>query len=60
MPPFLLSAVEVLVGIALLFGGGELFVQGAVTMALILGIPQLVIGLTVVSLGTSEIGRAHV
>ena len=53
MPPFLLSAVEVLVGIALLFGGGELFVQGAVTMALILGIPQLVIGLTVVSLGTS-------
>jgi cation:H+ antiporter len=53
MPEFLLSALEVLVGIALLFGGGELFVQGAVTMALILGIPQLVIGLTVVSLGTS-------
>ena len=42
-----------LVGIALLFGGGELFVQGAVTLALIFGIPQLVIGLTVVSLGTS-------
>ena len=53
MPPFLLSALEVLVGIGLLFGGGELFVQGAVTLALILGIPQLVIGLTVVSLGTS-------
>ena len=53
MPPFLLSALEVLVGIALLFGGGELFVQGAVTLALIFGIPQLVIGLTVVSLGTS-------
>ena len=53
MPPFLLSSLEVLVGIALLFGGGELFVQGAVTLSLIFGIPQLVIGLTVVSLGTS-------
>ena len=53
MPPFLLSALEVLVGIGLLFGGGELFVQGAVTLALIFGIPQLVIGLTVVALGTS-------
>ena len=53
MPPFLLSCLEVLVGIALLFGGGELFVQGAVTLSLIFGIPQLVIGLTVVSLGTS-------
>ena len=53
MPPFLIAALEVLVGIALLFGGGELFVQGSVTLALILGIPQLVIGLTVVALGTS-------
>ncbi|MEB3158441.1 MAG: calcium/sodium antiporter [Synechococcus sp.] len=53
MPPFVLSALEVLVGIGLLFGGGELFVQGSVTLALILGIPQLVIGLTVVALGTS-------
>lgn len=53
MPPFLLSCLEVLVGIALLFGGGELFVQGAVTLSLIFGIPQLVIGLTVVSFGTS-------
>ncbi len=53
MPTFLLSAIELLVGIALLFGGGELFVQGSVSLAWILGIPQLVIGLTVVSLGTS-------
>ncbi len=53
MPPFLVSAFEVLIGIGLLFGGGELFVQGAVVLSLILGIPQLVIGLTVVSLGTS-------
>ncbi len=53
MPNFLLSAIEMLIGIGLLFAGGELFVQGSVTLAIILGIPQLVIGLTVVSLGTS-------
>lgn len=53
MPPFLLSIFEVVVGICLLFGGGELFVQGSIALATILGIPQLVIGLTVVSLGTS-------
>ncbi|WP_320676515.1 calcium/sodium antiporter [Prochlorococcus sp. MIT 1300] len=53
MPSFLISALEVLIGIGLLFGGGELFVQGSIALALILGIPQLVIGLTVVSLGTS-------
>ena len=53
MQSFLLSIVELLVGIGLLFGGGELFVQGSVALATILGIPQLVIGLTIVSLGTS-------
>ncbi len=53
MDGFLLSTLELLVGITLLFFGGELFVKGAVALALILGIPQLVIGLTVVSLGTS-------
>ena len=53
MPEFLQASLKVLVGIGLLFGGGELFVQGAVAFALIFGIPQLVIGLTVVALGTS-------
>ena len=42
-----------LLGIVLLFGGGELFVAGSSALALLLGIPQIVIGLTVVSLGTS-------
>ena len=45
--------VELLLGIGLLFFGGDIFIQGAVALALIFGIPQLVIGLTVVSLGTS-------
>ena len=53
MHSFLLSVFELIIGIGLLFSGGELFVQGAVALSLILGIPQLVIGLTVVSLGTS-------
>ena len=44
---------QLLAGISILFIGGELFVQGAAALALILRIPQLIIGLTVVSLGTS-------
>ena len=52
MPQFLEPALQVLAGIGLLFGGGELFVQGSVALALIFGIPELVIGLTVVALGT--------
>jgi len=48
-----LSFIELISGIVLLFGGGEFFIQGSVALALILGIPQLVIGLTIVSLGTS-------
>ena len=49
----LLSSIAIVVGILLLFGGGELFVAGSVALSLLLGIPQIVIGLTVVSLGTS-------
>jgi len=49
LSPAVLSVVEIVVGILLLFGGGELFVQGSVALALLFGIPQLVIGLTVVS-----------
>ena len=50
---YLPSGLEILLGIVLLFGGGELFVAGSSALALLLGIPQIVIGLTVVSLGTS-------
>ena len=40
MPEFLQASIQVLLGIGLLFGGGELFVQGAVAMAvgLLLGV----------------------
>ena len=53
MPSILLSFLELIAGILLLFSGGEFFIQGSVALALIFGIPQLVIGLTIVSLGTS-------
>lgn len=42
-----------LVGIILLFAGGEALVRGAVSLANRLGLPPLVIGLTVVGFGTS-------
>jgi len=42
-----------LVGLALLLVGGKFFVDGAVTLAQWLGVPSLVIGLTVVAVGTS-------
>jgi cation:H+ antiporter len=50
---FLTSGFLIVAGILTLFGGGELFVAGSVALSLLLGIPQIVIGLTVVSLGTS-------
>ena len=53
MPEFLRALIEVLIGISLLFLGGDQFVRGSVTVAVLCGIPQLVIGLTVVAFGTS-------
>ena len=54
MSDFLFPIIEIVLGVVLLFTGGELFIQGAIFLSLILGIPQIVIGLTVVSLGTSS------
>jgi len=54
MSDFLFPIIEIMLGVVLLFVGGEFFIQGAINLSLILGIPQIVIGLTVVSLGTSS------
>ncbi len=43
----------VAVGLTLLLVGGDILVRGAVTLAEVLKVPQLVIGLTVVAFGTS-------
>ena len=48
--PALLALV---LGLVLLVGGGELLVRGAAALALKANIPPLIIGLTVVSMGTS-------
>lgn len=50
----LLAAVFLGVGIALLYFGGELLVDGATRLAQLLGMKPLVIGLTVVAFGTSS------
>ena len=54
MSEIIIPLFEIIIGIFLLFTGGELFIQGSVALSLILGIPQIVIGLTVVALGTSS------
>ncbi len=46
-------ALLTVLGLALLIGGGELFVDGAVGLARRFGIGERVIGLTVVAIGTS-------
>ena len=54
MSEFIFPILEIIAGIIFLFTGGEFFIKGAIKLSLILGIPQIVIGLTVVSLGTSS------
>lgn len=49
----LLSVLLIAVGIAMLVGGGILFVDGAVDLAKQFGISEVIIGLTIVAIGTS-------
>ena len=49
----IVQIVILLVGFALLVKGADWFVEGAASIAKKLGIPQLVIGLTIVAMGTS-------
>lgn len=46
-------AMLTVIGLALLVGGGKLFVDGAKGMALALGMSERLVGLTVVAVGTS-------
>lgn len=47
------DAARILVGLILLVGGSDYFVKGAVEIAKGFGVSELVIGLTIVALGTS-------
>ena len=49
----ILQVIILVVGIAFLIKGADWFVDGAAGIATKFGIPQLVIGLTIVALGTS-------
>ena len=49
----LIDLVKILAGLGLLVVAGDLLVKGAVNLALRLGIPALIVGLTVVAFGTS-------
>lgn len=49
----LVSAIQILIGLAGLVAGGELLVRGAAALAVAARITPLVIGLTVVAFGTS-------
>jgi cation:H+ antiporter len=49
----LLSIALIAVGISMLVGGGILFVNGAVDLAKQFGISEVIIGLTIVAIGTS-------
>jgi cation:H+ antiporter len=49
-----LTFILFLAGLVLLVGGAELLVRGASRLAAIFGIPPLIVGLTVVAVGTSS------
>ena len=49
----MMDAIFLLAGLALLLAGGEALVRGAVAIAERLSIPPLIVGLTIVALGTS-------
>lgn len=51
--PLSIAAIFVLIGIALLVGGANVLIKGAVGMATAFGVSQAVIGITIVGVGTS-------
>ena len=53
MTELLMIAIYIIGGLVLLYFGANWLVQGAITLALHLGLSPLIVGLTVVALGTS-------
>lgn len=53
MPEFLTIATLIVGGLLLLFLGAEWLVKGSITLSLHLGLSPLIVGLTIVALGTS-------
>lgn len=53
MPELIMIAIYIIGGLILLYFGANWLVQGAITLSLYLGLSPLIVGLTVVALGTS-------
>jgi len=53
VPELLLITLYITGGLVLLYFGADWLVKGAITLALHLGLSPLIVGLTVVALGTS-------
>ena len=53
MPELIMIAIYIIGGLILLYFGANWLVQGAITLSLHLGLSPLIVGLTVVALGTS-------
>ena len=53
MPQLVMIAIYIIGGLILLYFGANWLVKGAITLALHLGLSPLIVGLTVVALGTS-------
>ncbi len=51
--PLSKSLPILIIGLVLLLGGAELLVRGSVTVAKYYGVPDLIIGLTIIAVGTS-------
>ena len=60
MTEMLWAAVLLVVGFVLLIKGADFFVEGSSSVAKMLKVPSIIIGLTIVAMGTSlpECGRA--
>lgn len=54
----ILNIILIIAGIALVLWGADRLTDGAVAVAQRLGVPQIVIGLTIVAFGTSMPGSA--
>ena len=48
-----ISSIKIIIGFILLIKGADFFVDGSAAVAKKLGVPQIVIGLTIVAMGTS-------
>lgn len=57
----IINILMIVIGFILLIKGADFLVDGASGIAKKFHIPEIIIGLTIVSIGTSmQIGRAHV